>query len=103
MKPGMPPGPNNPLIATTTFTTSDAIEIDFTGVKPTTVGDYYIDFVDSTTGEPVRTTKGLMETKLQGQDSSMGTDLSGMAAGQYDLNIYLGDELVYTTTITLTE
>lgn len=103
MKPGMPPGPNNPLTATTSFKTTDAIEIDFSGVKPTTVGAYYYEMVNPITGEAENTTKGKMDTSFNGKDSGSGTDFGGMGAGTYDLNIYYLDKLVYTTQITLVE
>lgn len=101
MKPGMPPGPNNPTIATTAFTKQDAIEVDFGGVKTTTVGSYYFEFVNSTTGEVAMTTKGLMDTRFEGRDTGSGTDFGNMASGEYDLNVYFKDELVYSVVITL--
>jgi len=101
MKPGIPPGPNNPLTTTNTFSTSDAIEIDFSGVKSTTTGPYYFEFVNATTGEVARSTKELMDTNFTGIDTGSGTDFSGITSGEYDLNIYFNDELVYQATITL--
>lgn len=102
IKPGMGPGPSNPQIPTTTFKIgTDAIEIDFGGVKSTTVGPYYFEFVNATTGEVVRSTKDLMDTNFAGRDTGSGTDFSGFAPGQYDVNIYYNDELVYSTTITV--
>jgi len=101
MKPGMPPGPNNSLTVTTNFGIQDAIEIDFSGVKPVTVGEYYVEFVNATTGEIARSTQGTMETAFKGADTGMGTDFSGFAAGQYDVNIYFKDELIYSTAITV--
>jgi len=102
MKPGMPPGPNNPTMPTTTFNAAtDAIEIDFIGVKSTTVGPYYFELVNSTTGEVARSTKNEMETKFNGRDTGMGTDLGNVEPGEYDLNIYYNNELVYSTQITV--
>lgn len=101
MKPGLPPGATNPLTVTATFTTTDAIEIDFRGVKSTTVGSYYVEFINSTTGEVARSTQNEMVTKFEGRDGGMGTDMGGMKVGQYDLNIYFNNELVYTTQITV--
>jgi len=100
MKPALPPGPNNPPTVTDTFTKTDAIEVDITGVKTTTIGPYYYEFVNSTTGEVAGNTQG-METKLEGRDTGSGTDLANLAAGQYDVNIYYNNELVYTTSITM--
>lgn len=102
MKPGMGPGTNNPQTVTDTFSiATDAIEIDFAGVKSTTVGPFYFEFVNSTTGEVTRSTKGMMETNFEGRDIGSGTDFSGYTPGQYDVNIYFKEELVYSTTITV--
>jgi len=101
IKPGMPPGPSNPATPTTTFSKQDAIEVDFGGVKTTTVGPYYFEFVNSTTGETVNSTKGLMDTNFEGRDTGSGTDFSTMASGEYDLNVYFQNELVYSVVITL--
>lgn len=103
MKPGLPPSTDNPLTVTSAFTTSDAIEVDFTGVESTTIGEYYIEIVNSVTGETARNTKGMMDTKFEGKDTGMGTDMSGIAAGQYDLNVYFKNELVYSTQITVNQ
>lgn len=103
MKPGLPPGPNNPTTVTNTFTTADSIEIDFTGVKGTTVGAFYYDIADSVTGETVRSSKNEQELSFAGRDTGTGTDLNNVSAGTYDLNIYFKDELVYTAAITVTK
>lgn len=101
MKSGMLPGPDNPLTPTTTFSQQDSIEVDFVGVKSTTVGLYYYELINSTTGEMGMTSKSRMETKFSGRDTGSATDLSGLTAGEYDLNIYYQDELVYSTPITI--
>ncbi len=102
LKPGTGgPGPNNIPTVTSTFTNADAFEIDFGGVKATTVGPYYYEFVNSTTGETVRSTKGTMDTTFKGVDTGSGTDMSDLAAGEYDVNVYFNDALVYSTTITV--
>lgn len=101
MKPGLPPSSSNPLTVTTSFKTTDAIEVDFTGVKTTTIGTFYYDFVDSATGEIVRSSKNEQELRFAGRDTGTGTDLSNLSLGTYDLNIYLVDELVYTTQVTI--
>lgn len=102
MKPGSPPGSNNPLIQTTNFVAStDAIEIDFIGVKSTTIGDYHIELINSVTGERAFSTQDRMPTKFEGRDTGTGTDLSGVTAGEYDINVIYNNELVYSTTITL--
>lgn len=104
MKPGMGPGPNNPTTVTDTFKTTDAIEIDFGGVKPTTIGEVYYEMVDPITGEVVRTSKNeIGMQKLEGQDRGTGTSLSNLSPGEYDLNIYFNNELVYSTPIKITQ
>jgi len=99
MKPGTPPGPDNPLTATTTFAKTDGFEIDFKGVKSTTVGPYYFEFVNATTGETAISTKNLMDTNFAGRDIGSGTDLASLSSGEYDLNVYYQDKLVYSTSI----
>lgn len=99
MKLGMPPGPNNIPVPTTEFKTTDAIEIDFVGVKSTTVGEFYYEAADLVTGEVVFTTSGYRQT-LKGMDTGTGSDLPNkVGEGEFDLNIYYNDELIYTTTI----
>lgn len=101
IKPGSPPGPDNPLVATTTFTAADGIEIDFKGVKPSTTGEYYINIVNLDTGEVTNSTQGKMDTKFEGRDVGMGTDLQSMPAGEYDVEVYFQNQLIYSTPITI--
>jgi len=103
IKPGMGPGPNNPETVTNTFTRADAIEIDFVGVKGTTVGDFYYEIVNSTTGEVLRSSKNEQQLTFSGQDRGTGTSLDNVAPGEYDLNIYFNNELVYTSQIIITQ
>lgn len=98
MKPGMPPGPDNPTIVTNEFSKNDGIEIDFRGVKSETIGDYYIEIVNATTGEVENSTAN-MDTKFEGRDTGMGTDLQILLLGIYDLNVYFKNGLIYTTQI----
>ncbi len=99
MKLGMPPGPNNIPVPTTEFKTTDAIEIDFVGVKSTTIGEFYYEAIDQVTGEVVFTSSGYKQ-KLEGRDTGTGSDLPRVVGkGEFDLNIYYNDEIVYTTTI----
>ena len=100
MKPGLAPGPNNPLTQTTTFAKTDAIEVDFVGVKSSTSGPYYLEFVNSSTGK-MESTTDKMDTQLQGQDRGSGTDLSNLDSGQYDLLIYLNNQVIFATQITV--
>lgn len=103
IKPGSGPGPGNPPTITTTFTMADAIEMDFVGVKATTVGAFYYEIVDATSGEVSRSSQNEQTLQLNGQDRGTGTSLDNVQPGQYDLNIYFKDELVYSTTITVTK
>lgn len=58
MKLGIPPGPNNIPVTTTEFKTTDAIEIDFGGVKSTTKGEAYYEVINPITGEVAFTSSG---------------------------------------------
>lgn len=103
MKLGMPPGPNNIPVTTTEFKTTDAIEIDFGGVKSTTKGEAYYEVINPITGEVVFTSSGY-KIKLEGRDIGTGSDLPRIVgAGEFDLNIYYNDEMVYTTAIKVTD
>lgn len=101
MKTGSPPSADNPLTETTIYEKTDGIEIDFRGVKSDIVGEYYIEFVNATTGELTVTTKNMMETKFAGQDIGMGTDLTSFPSGDYDLNVYYQSNLIYSSQITI--
>ncbi len=102
MKPGMPPSPINIPVPTTQFKTTDAIEIDFTGVKPTTKGEAYYEVINPITGEVVFSSSDY-KVKLEGRDTGTGSDLPRVVGmGDFDLNIYYNDEIVYTVTITVT-
>ena len=102
-KKGSGPGPDNPSIVTTEFNSAtDSIGIDIVGVKPTTIGPFYFELVNSTTGEVALSTQNRQgEILLNGQDRGAGTDLSGTAPGTYDFNFYFNNELLYTTPITI--
>jgi hypothetical protein len=102
MKIGMPPGPNNMPVPTTEFKTTDAIEIDFTGVKSTAKGEAYYEAINQITGEVAFSSSG-NKMKLNGMDIGTGSDLPRViGAGDFDLNIYYNGEIVYTVTITVT-
>ncbi len=103
IKPGSGPGPNNPVIPTTEFNrATDAIEVDIVGVKPATNGKFYFELINSTTGETALSTENRQGAMtISGQDTGTGTDLAGISPGNYDLNFYFNQELLYTTTITV--
>lgn len=103
MKTGMPPGPNNVPVESTVFSATDGIEVDFRGVKPTTVGNYYYEFVDAVSGEVVISSKDRQELNFAGGDTGFGTDLVILKAGTYDLNIYFNNELVFSSPIVISQ
>jgi hypothetical protein len=99
MKLGMPPGPNNISVPTAEFKTTDAIEIDFVGVKSTAKGEIYYEAINLITGEVAFTSSGYKQ-KLEGRDTGTGSDLPRVVGeGEFDLNIYYNDEMVYTAPI----
>jgi len=102
IKPGSAPGPDNPVTVTNTMSTTDSIEIDLTGIKPTmTDKEIYFELVNPTTGDTVYTGQ---KQSLNGHETQgMGTSLSAVAPGTYDFNFYLNNEFVYTTQITVTK
>lgn len=99
MKQGMPPGPKNMPVATTEFSASaDAIEIDL-DIKPGVTGKFYNELIDSTTGETAFSSVGWKQDIKQAGGWGTGFGVPGGLNGNYDLNLYLNDELVYTTSI----
>ena len=98
MKPGMPPGPKNIPIPTTEFSASaDTMEIDFEG-KANTNGEVYYELVDLTTGETVMTLAN-NKIKMDQRGGGMGFGLPMGKTGDFELNIYFNNELIYTVTI----
>jgi len=99
MKVGSPPGPNNVPEPTTQFKTTDAIEVDMEIKSSDVKGEFYYSVVDSKTGEI-----GFSQQKQQidGQSRGTGSDLP-VPPGEYDLNVYFNDELVYTVPITISK
>lgn len=98
-----PPGPNNIPVPTTEFKTTDAIEIDLAGVKSTTIGELYYEALDPVTGEILFTTSGRKQ-KVEGRDIGTGSDLPRVVGkGEFELNIYYNNELVYTTAIKVSD
>jgi len=102
MKP-MPPGPNNIPVPSTTFKNTDAVEIDIIG-KAGTSGVITYDLINSTTGETVLANTGDPNAKpiLIGHFGT-GFIIPQNLSGNYDLNVYFNDELVYTTTIEISQ
>lgn len=102
MKPGTKPESSNLTITSTFSAATDAIEMDFTGVKTTTVGAFYYEFVNTTTGA-TRSSKNEQQLAFEGRDHGTGTDLANLTPGEYDLNIYFKDAVIYSTKITVTK
>ncbi|MDD5032259.1 MAG: hypothetical protein PHR36_04445 [Patescibacteria group bacterium] len=102
MKQGMPPGPNNIPVPTTEFKTTDAIEIDVVATKDVAAGTIYYDLVNSTTGEIEMSSANNKQTGVRGNWGT-GFGIPGNLSGDYDLNLYFNDELVYTTPITISK
>lgn len=99
MKPE-PPGPKNIPVPATEFTSADALEIDVQ-TKTGVTGTLYYELINATTGQ---TEMSSADNKQKVVPGSWGTGFMIPAglSGQYDLNIYFNDELIYTTTITVT-
>ena len=98
IKPGLPPGPNNPETVTTEFTPSDSIEVDLAGIIPTT-GEFYFELVNSTTGQVALTDQ---KHQLNGHpEQGTGTSLDSVAPGTYDFDFYFNNQLLYTTPVTI--
>lgn len=98
MKPGLPPGPNNVPVATNEFKNTDALEIDFSGVKPANTSEFYFEIVNAVSGEVAMSMNGFKQ-KFAGHDFGTGTDIKMLEPGDYDLNIYVDNEIAYTAQI----
>jgi hypothetical protein len=101
MKQGMPPGPNNMPVPATEFKTTDAVEIDLM-TKAGISGAVYYDLVNSTTGLIEMSSAG---DKQQIKPGNWGTGfgIPSNLVGDFDLNVYYNDELVYSTPITISQ
>ncbi len=98
IKIGMPPGPKNIPIPTTEFKAStDAIEID-TEPKAGTTGEIHYELINSTTGETAMSSaNNKMKVDPRGNGTGFGVPMGTI--GDFDLNIYLNNELIYTTAV----
>jgi hypothetical protein len=102
MKQGMPPGPNNMPVPATEFKTTDAIEIDVVATKEAVDGTFYYELINSTTGEMEMTSAEYKQKVMQGNWGT-GFGIPGNLAGDYDLNVYFNDELIFTAPITISQ
>jgi len=99
IKPGSPPGPNNVPVATTQFNAvTDSIEVDITNSKKTS-GEFYIEIIDPISGEKVFTTDKQQISDSRGTGFGMPMNT---VAGEYELDVYFNNELIYSVNITLT-
>ncbi|MCX6780094.1 MAG: hypothetical protein NT034_02860 [Candidatus Magasanikbacteria bacterium] len=98
MKAGMPPGPKNiPVPATEFSAATDAVEIDVMS-KPETKGELYYDLVDTTTGETILSSAG-SKSKIDSRGGGTGFGVPYGTTGDFELNVYFNNELIYTTAI----
>lgn len=101
MKQGIPPGPNNMPIPTTEFKTTDAIEIDISA-KPGISGTLYYELINSTTGLTEFSSAGNKQKVMPGNWGT-GFGIPYNITGNFDLNIYYNDVLVYTVPVTISQ
>ncbi|MFA4834291.1 MAG: hypothetical protein WC619_05665 [Patescibacteria group bacterium] len=102
MKQGLPPGPNNIPVPTTEFKIADAMEIDVIATKEAVGGTFYYELINSTTGEKEMSSADYKQKVVQGSWGT-GFGLPGGLSGDYDLNIYFNDELIFTTPVTIAQ
>jgi hypothetical protein len=95
MKAGIPPGPDNIPVPTTTFTSGQAIEVDFYNSKNTT-GEFWVELINIVTGE-----KEWATDKQTITSSRSGTGFQFNGLGDFDLNVYFNGELVHNVVITV--
>ena len=101
MKQGTPPGPDNIPVPATSFKTTDAVEIDL-AVKPGVTGTMYYELIDSTTGLTAFSSADNRQPVRAGNWGT-GFGIPYGLTGEFDLNVYYNDELVYTTSITINQ
>jgi len=101
MNPLLPVSPDNQVTEAAAFKTTEGVEVAFVGVKAEAKGAYYIELARSDNREIALTTRHLPETKLEGKDTNTAVNISRIEPAEYDLNVYLNSELIYTTPITI--
>jgi len=102
MKQGLPPSPNNMPVPTTEFKITDAIEIDVVATKEAAGGTFYYELINSTTGEREMSSADYKQKVVQGNWGT-GFGIPGNLSGDFDLNLYFNEELIYTTPITISQ
>lgn len=101
MKQGMPPGPNNMPIPATEFKTTDAIEIDV-NAKAGISGTLYYELINSTTGATEMSSADYKQ-KVRAGGWGTGFGIPYNLTGDFDLNVYYNDELVFTAPIKISQ
>lgn len=101
MKQGLPPGPNNVPVPSTEFKTADAVEIDVS-VRSGVSGTLYYELVNLTTGI---TEISSIDNKQKVRQGNWGTGfgIPNELVGEFDLNVFYNDELVYTVPIKISQ
>jgi len=94
MKAGMPPGPNNIPVASTTFRVGDGMNVNLTP-KPGVLGTVYSDVNDAVTGEKMMPSQKVKITATQQGQRGWGFEAPNQP-GKYELNIYFNDKLIDT-------
>ncbi|MFH1054616.1 MAG: hypothetical protein V1744_00825 [Candidatus Altiarchaeota archaeon] len=94
MKAGMPPGPNNIPVASTTFRVGDGMNVNLTP-KPGVFGTVYSDVNDAVTGEKTMPSQKVKISAAQQSQRGWGFEAPNHA-GKYELNIYFNDKLIDT-------
>lgn len=102
MKVGMPPGPNNiPIQATEFSAATDAIEIDVEP-KAGVTGELYYELIDSTTGQTTMSSAS-NKMKIDQRGGGTGFGIPMGIAGDFELNIYFGSELIHTVAVKINQ
>jgi hypothetical protein len=94
MNPGSPPSTNNPIIPGTTIKAGKTVEVDILNNKKTT-GTFWVEMINQETGETAWT------TDKQTISGTQGTGFQFNEVGNFDLNVYFNNELVYSVTVTM--
>ena len=94
MKAGMPPGPNNKPVASTTFRVGDGINVNVTP-KPGILGTVYSDVNDAVTGKKMMPSQKVKITTAQPGSHGWGFEAPNRP-GKYELNIYFNDNQTNT-------
>jgi hypothetical protein len=94
MNPGSPPSAENPITPGTTIKSGKTVEVDILNSKKS-AGTFWVEMVNQETGEIAWTTD-----KREINDHS-GTGFQFNEVGNFDLNVYFNNELVYSVTVAM--